>query len=145
MSFSEFFVPGIPKPGGSKRAFPIRNKAGTFIKMGVADASKDVQNWRNAVVDACRKVFLGPPTIQPLILSIRFTMPYRKGDFNTKGEVKPSAPKWHSKKPDCTKLIRSTEDALTGVLWHDDSQVVGITATKEFGLTPGALIKVYLA
>jgi Holliday junction resolvase RusA-like endonuclease len=144
MPFVEFTVPGIPKPGGSKRAFPIKGKDGR-LRVIVTDDCKTSKDWRGAVVDACRKVFFGPPTVQPLRVTINFFMPYRKGDFNKKGEIKPSAPKWHDKKPDTTKLIRSTEDALTGILWQDDSQIVGISATKEFGLTPGAKITVNLA
>ena len=144
MSFTEFTVPGIPRPGGSKKGFPIRRKDGSFVKIGIADMSKDVMSWRGAVVDACRKVFLGPPTIQALSLKINFFMPYRKGDFGKDGQIKKSAPHWHDKRPDTCKLIRSTEDALTGVLWQDDSQVVSIIATKEFGLTPGAHIWVEL-
>lgn len=140
----DFRVYGIPRPGGSKRAFPIRRKDGSFVKMGVADMSKDVMNWRNAVVDACKKVFLGHPTMQPLIFKIRFFMPYRKGDFSKDGRLRKNASKWHDKRPDICKLIRSTEDALTGILWHDDSQVVNIVATKEFGLQPGAQISMDL-
>ena len=42
-------------------------------------------------------------------------------------------------KPDTDKLIRSILDALTGIVWTDDSQVVEILARKQFG-TPGAEI-----
>ena len=33
---------------------------------------------------------------------------------------------------DTDKLIRSVCDALTGIAWYDDSQVVDITAKKRF-------------
>lgn len=35
-------------------------------------------------------------------------------------------------KPDTDKLIRSTLDALTGVAYDDDSQVVNISACKIY-------------
>jgi Holliday junction resolvase RusA-like endonuclease len=44
--------------------------------------------------------------------------------------LKRSAPTLHTQKPDTTKLIRCTEDALQGVCWHDDCQVVSQQATK---------------
>jgi crossover junction endodeoxyribonuclease RusA len=37
-------------------------------------------------------------------------------------------------KPDCDKLVRALLDALTGVVYADDSQVIGIVCRKRFGL-----------
>lgn len=34
-------------------------------------------------------------------------------------------------KPDLDKLLRALNDGLTGVAFHDDSQVVNIAATKR--------------
>ena len=141
-----FFVSGIPKPGGSKKAFPIRGKDGKMHVI-VTDASNN-KDWRQSVKAACLRVWHGPPTIQALELNVSFTMPYRKGDYGTgkhKNSLKPSAPHWHTSKPDLTKLLRSTEDALTGVLWIDDSQIVQTTLSKIYGFRPGALIEVRYA
>jgi Holliday junction resolvase RusA-like endonuclease len=47
----------------------------------------------------------------------------------------PSIPKkrqGHVVKPDLSKLIRATEDALTGILFADDSQVVQVSARKTY-------------
>lgn len=35
------------------------------------------------------------------------------------------------KRPDIDKLSRAVLDALTGICWHDDSQVIALTATKR--------------
>lgn len=45
-------------------------------------------------------------------------------------------------KPDLDKLIRAIMDALTGVAYTDDGQVVSITATKEYSERAGAWIEV---
>jgi Holliday junction resolvase RusA-like endonuclease len=37
--------------------------------------------------------------------------------------VKSSSPKHHAQSPDCAKLVRCLEDALTGIAWQDDKQV----------------------
>jgi hypothetical protein len=54
----------------------------------------------------------------------------------------------HSTKPDCSKLIRSTEDALVdGGLLKDDSLIFQITATKMYAhgdQTVGAEISIDL-
>ena len=42
---------------------------------------------------------------------------------------------------DVDKLIRATHDALTGIVWTDDSQCVELLATKGYG-EPGVEIMV---
>jgi Holliday junction resolvase RusA-like endonuclease len=153
----QFFVSGIPRPGGSKKAFPIHtgkfklNKKGKsveIVKVVVSDAGgQKNKDWRSSVIEACRSVFTSIPLRVPVKLSVIFYMPYRKGDFRTgknKNFLKKDAPKIHDKKPDCLKLLRSTEDALTGVLWMDDCQVAQIQAMKIYSLRPGAFIQISL-
>ena len=51
----------------------------------------------------------------------------------------------HTKYPDLSKLVRAIEDALTGIVWHDDSQVVETHSRKRYaepGERPGAIILV---
>lgn len=50
-----------------------------------------------------------------------------------------------AKRPDLDKLVRAIGDALKGVLYRDDGQVVSIDASKRFcleGEAPGVLIEV---
>lgn len=44
--------------------------------------------------------------------------------------------------PDLDKQIRSVLDALTGVAYVDDGQVVGIQATKRYGATHGVSVEI---
>jgi Holliday junction resolvase RusA-like endonuclease len=47
--------------------------------------------------------------------------------------------------PDATKLLRSTEDALTGIVWKDDKLIVDQLVSKNYqrpGIYPGAKITV---
>ena len=143
MPLAKFFVAGIPKPGGSKKAFPIRGKDGK-MHVVVTDASNN-KDWKQSVKSACLLTWEGPPTVQTLRLKISFIMPYLKGHYGTgknEDKLKPSAPNWHKSKPDLTKILRSTEDALTGVLWIDDSQIAKIEISKMYGKQPGAFIEV---
>lgn len=58
----------------------------------------------------------------------------------------PSVPKKrteHVVKPDLSKLVRAAEDSLTGIVFHDDSQIVSYGNTrKEYGLPERAEITV---
>lgn len=106
---------GMPAPQGSKKFVGLA-KSGRGI---LVESSKKVKPWREDVKGAALAVRNGAAPIDaPLSVRMVFTVP------------KPaSAPKkrrtWPSKKPDLSKLVRSTEDALTDAgVWSDDSRVV---------------------
>lgn len=144
-----FRVRGTPAPGGSKRAFPFRRKNGR-LGVSVVDDAKGNKSWRRLVAMegimamAGKSLFLGP-----LIMEVTFIMPRPKAHFNTKGNLHPwAAAAYPMKKPDRTKLLRSTEDALTGIVWKDDTQVVGGPIHKRYRALdekPGAIITVTAA
>ncbi len=119
-----FFVPGIPQPGGSKKAFVI---PGTNRASVVEDCKRNMP-WRNNVQAAALAAYSGPLIDGALYLEVTFFMPRPKSHFRTGKNahiLRDSAPKYPTTKPDRTKLLRALEDALTGVLWHDDTQIVG--------------------
>jgi crossover junction endodeoxyribonuclease RusA len=111
----EFTVTGNPAPQGSKK-FVGTTKTGRGL---LVESSKKVKPWRmdvKAAAEAARGS--GAPLDGPLVVSMVFTVP------------KPaSAPKrrrtWPDRKPDLSKLVRSTEDAISDAgLWADDARVV---------------------
>ena len=57
-----------------------------------------------------------------------------KSHLTSKGALAKAAPMFPVSRQigDTDKLIRSVCDALTGICWYDDSQVVDITAKKRF-------------
>jgi Holliday junction resolvase RusA-like endonuclease len=82
---------------------------------------------------------------EPIRLSLTFTFCRPKSHFTTRKGVrtlKDSAPSHKTGKPDCTKLARAVEDALTGIIWQDDSQVVELHVWKVWGDTEGVHIGV---
>lgn len=116
---------GQPAPQGSKRH--VGN--GRMIEV-----SKKVGPWRKAIVDEVKRRELHNELINvPVAVNICFFRPRPKSHFNTRGEVKPSAPDFPATIPDLDKLVRSTLDALTqsGVI-TDDARVVELTAAKVF-------------
>ena len=131
-----FFVPGLPQPGGSKRAFYIK-KLGRAV---ITDANAKAKPWKATVAAYAREQYAGQPLDGPLKVTMIFTMPRPKYHFGKHGR-KANAPIYHTVKPDSTKLLRSTEDALTGILWRDDSQVMP-AVTKVYGDLPGVQISV---
>lgn len=128
----EFFVPGIPAPGGSKKAFYNRSTGRAMI----TDDSKNNKGWRSSVAQKGAEA-MGDRELLHGALSVWmvFRMPRPKGHFGTgrnAGSVRSSAPKHPTVKPDVLKLARSTEDALTGIVWRDDCLIVVEGITKMY-------------
>lgn len=115
-------VYGQPAPQGSKR----------HVGNGVMiESSKKVKPWRADVKAAATgAVDLLPgwtPLDGPLSVSMVFTTLRPKGHYGTgrnAGTVRASAPSRPATIPDLSKLVRSTEDALTALVWADDARVV---------------------
>ena len=135
------FVPGVPVPQGSMKAF---HRPGMRFAVVTAD-NKKTKPWRLDVAAAAHGCRAGYAEVgQAVFVAVTFLMPRTKGDFGKKG-LKPSAPAQHTKKPDCDKLVRAILDALTGVVFADDSQVVSVTAVKRYvlaGEVPGCHVLV---
>lgn len=143
-----FWVPGRPQPAGSKRAFPIRRKTGA-MGVAVTDDNPATKGWQAVVLweaagamdSAGAEMFAGP-----LGLAVTFTLRRPKGHFGSgrnADKLRDSAPRWPIVKPDATKLLRAVEDAMSGVVWRDDAQVVEQMASKVYGSPEGAQIAVW--
>lgn len=140
-----FDVVGMaPAPQGSKR--PVgRDRQGRAL---MVESCKRVKPWRQLVADAALAAAPGRSLIaSPCILCAEFRFTRPKGHHGAAGNLLPRAPRHHVVRPDASKLIRSTEDALTGVLLRDDCQIVAPPALKRYCLPderPGALITLYV-
>ena len=128
----EFFVHGKPAPAGSKTGY-YNPKSERVI---MAPASKNTAPWMQLVKWAAiqegfskgRMLLDGPVHLTITFIFNRPKKHYRTGKYS--GLLKPSAPTRKTTMPDLTKLVRAAEDALTGLVWRDDSQVVGQSVSK---------------
>jgi crossover junction endodeoxyribonuclease RusA len=133
------YVPGIPRPAGSKRVFLV-GKTGDPKRPVLTDASGGPgRDWRVAVQHAIVAVHPGPPLTGPLELVLYFTVLRPQGHTGRHG-LRERAPAVPATRPDLTKLIRAVEDAATGLLWVDDAQIVSQMALKRFGPRPGLML-----
>lgn len=127
-SLISFQVHGLPVPQGSTRAWVVNGKP------IITSTAKGLSSWRRLVADVAQRFAPNEPWNGPVGIELRFGMPKPK-----------SAPKkrrtWPDKRPDLDKLTRAVLDALTYVVFSDDSQVVSINATKDYG-PPGVTVEV---
>lgn len=114
-------VPGIPRPAGSKRVVTNRSTGKAYV----IDANPKSRDWKTTVAQCASDAWNGEPLMTgPIRLTIVFCVARPRAHYGAKGSLKLSAPTYPTTRPDLTKLVRAIEDALTGVIWRDDSQVV---------------------
>ena len=126
----DIFVPGVPVPKGSAKAFVVKGRA-----IVTQDNGAKQKPWASSIsYTAMQAMRFEKPVSGPVSISLTFYMPRPKGHYGSgknSALVKDSAPQNHVSKPDLDKLIRCVKDALTGVVWNDDSQVCRITETEK--------------
>jgi crossover junction endodeoxyribonuclease RusA len=123
-----FFVPGKAAPKGSRTMYRGRS----------VESSKEWPTWKEAIATVAIAERAKGRTrrfADAVTLTVTFLLP------------KPKRPKHerHITRPDLDKLVRGVCDALTGVLWEDDSQVTCIMAVKRYADEddrPGVYIRV---
>lgn len=118
-----FTVHGTPKPKGSARGF-IAMKAGKARAIVTSD-NKNLKAWETAVRFVAQEHAGTVFFTEAVSLYVAFF-------FQRPKSVSERKRPFLTTKPDLSKLIRGLEDALTGVLWKDDSQVVSITSSKAY-------------
>lgn len=132
----DFTVPGIAVPQGSMVPFIDQASGQARVK---SDNPK-LARWRRDVATAARTELWCRPRDQrqllagPVLVRLRFWLPRPK-----------SLPKRvveHVTKPDLDKLVRAVFDALTGVVWVDDNQVVRVDARKRYEVAGGPHVEV---
>jgi len=141
MNTISFTIVGKPVTQGSTRVVPIKAKGGGYlirpdgrpVLRPIHQHDQDLHNRRQEIANAARAVYDGPLLTGALKLTVVIERPRPAGHYGTgrnAGQLKDSAPRWPTPRPDTLKIVRAVEDALTGVLWRDDSQIVMHSLTK---------------
>ena len=140
MTEISFWVPGIPQPGGSKRGF---HRGGHVV---VVDANPKAKDWKASAAQVASEVMKAKaPLTIPLSVTFEFYFPRPAGHFRSRDRIalKSSAPAFPTVRPDALKCARSTEDALTGIAWQDDSQIVTESIAKRYAtFQPGCRVTI---
>ena len=113
-----FTVPGVPQVQGNHR---ISRTGHTY------DANKKLAPWRHKVALVARQAMNRQrmaPMDGPVHLDIEFAMPRTKA-------MRTDPPPPMTQRPDSSKLQRAIEDALTGIVYQDDSQITHLTVHKR--------------
>lgn len=108
----------------------ISNKGGKAFAQNYTPANHPVNTFKTIAQIAAREAWPGcQPMKGPLVLKAAFVLP-RPKRLIWKNRLMARLP--CEAKPDLDNLLKSLKDALTGIIWLDDSQVVRVEANKWY-------------
>lgn len=101
-------------------------------------SSHPVHAYRASVAAAARAAGAGVHG-EPVELVLDFVFARPKSHLRKSG-LAPDAPRWPRKDIDnCQKAVM---DALNGIAWQDDSQVVRVVASKSYGTEARTTVRI---
>ncbi len=122
-----FAVHVRPQPQGSTRTFTPKG----WTRPIITTDNKKLKPYREQVsLTALAERQAQGWTMAPRGTAIKATFRF----FLARPASLPKKIVYHTKMPDVSKLLRATEDALTGILYEDDSQIVAAHIEKLYGL-----------
>jgi len=152
----DVFVPGRAMPAGSKvsgvatkknaagERVPIKRADGKFVTFTKDSSGESGEAWRGDVREVVMRAY-GGPKLRACRLVLVFARPRPKSHFRAGRNshlLREGAPRVPTTRPDALKLARAVEDALTGVIYADDSAVVELAVAKIYG-APGVQISIW--
>lgn len=125
-----FTVFGVAQPKGSARAFMPK---GAKFPVVTSD-NPNLKGWEATIRGELQRVMeqtdgrtLAAIFLAPVAVGLRFHLPRPKSKKKAKYPVT---------KPDVDKLARAAIDALSGVAFKDDNQVIAVQARKVYADGP---------
>lgn len=105
---------------------PIAKGRPRFTKAGHCYTPDETRKYERQLAAIAREAYRGQPLTGPLKLSIVFCVP------------KPKRPKFKlpAVRPDLDNYVKAVKDALNGIYWVDDGQIVHINASKVYASVP---------
>ncbi len=124
---------GLPVAQGRPRARMFHDRSGT-ARVAMYDPATS-RDWKRTVQQQVIDRRPPAPLAEvPLAMGLTFHLP--------RPQSLPKRITEHTKRPDLDNLIKAIKDALRGVIYHDDAQIVRLTAGKVYGDSPGVEISI---
>lgn len=136
-----FEIRGIPKAQKRSKSRIVKTKSGKIFSHHY-DPKENIQEKENTRAQIVQQNPVFIPQGAPVIVEIVCYLPRPKGHYRSNGQLKNWAPQYCTSKPDKDNIEKAVYDAMTGVVWHDDAQVVDGRLIKYYGDVPKTVIKV---
>lgn len=117
-------IPHEPVAQGRPRFFSRGNHVGAY------DPLKS-KNWKRTVMIYAKQQYQGDMLLGALLVEMCF---FTKRPIGLKKSIVHNI-----KRPDITNYIKGIEDALNGIIYKDDSQIVTLLAYKQYAESAGSV------
>jgi Holliday junction resolvase RusA-like endonuclease len=120
-----FRVPGIPKA----------SQTGSVVRLGdgrLVPLRRNTQ-WGEMVSLVARQYAPPAPFVGPLVVELTY--------YFARPKYAPRRRLYPAVRPDIENLTKHQLDALSGVLWRDDAQIVDLHVYKRYGTPPGVEVR----
>lgn len=136
---AEFSVHGAPQGKARPRFSRRRGTVTTYTPQKTVDYEREVVR---AYKSACGGLFFG----EKIPLAARITA-YFKPPKNTRCNVRQAMYRGDilpTKKPDADNIAKAICDALNGVAYHDDAQIIIMRVAKKYGEVPRVEVEIQM-
>lgn len=116
-----------------------------FTRFGKPYTPKKTQEYEKQIADYFREQ---PQSFKfgkdiPIAVNLVFGMPVPKNTSKKYVEAMTDGVIKHIKRPDADNMAKAVLDALNGLAWEDDSQIVRLSITKEYAKEPYVYFYMY--
>lgn len=133
-----FLVPG--KPQGKARARTFVNATGKSQSMTPENTLLYENLIKARYINAAKGARFSEGT--PVVLKIKAQfLPAKSASKKRKADML-AGRELPLKKPDIDNIVKVVADALNGVAYRDDTQIIRVVAEKEYAATEGLLVTV---
>ena len=126
-----FKVDGTPVPKGRARYARRGNYISTYTP-------EKTRTYETLIKDsAIEAMGASEPLETPVSLYLYIRVPIPKSCTKKRLEAIANGSEKPTKKPDASNILKSVEDGMNRVVYHDDSQIINIHVTKVYSSLPG--------
>ena len=126
-----FKVDATPVPKGRARYVRRGNHISTYTP-------EKTRNYETLIRDAAIEAMgSSEPLETPVSLYLYIRVPIPKSCTKKRLEAIGNGSEKPTKKPDASNILKSVEDGMNGVVYHDDSQIINLHVTKVYSSLPG--------
>ena len=134
-----FQLPGHPKGKGRPRSFSrvVTGADGKPRAFTRHYTPEETQSYEGMIRLAAEKAMRGrPPIERPVIVYIAAVFDIPKTFSKKRRAMALDGGEFPAKKPDLDNIAKVTTDALNGVVYKDDAQIVSARLSKVYGPAP---------
>ena len=136
MSPIVFVVPGNPQGKGRPRVGRVGNNARMFTPAKTV-AYENLIAMAAAESMGGRALLQGPVLLEMAMMhAIPVSWSKKRQEGALQGEIMPTV------KCDADNCLKAVCDALNGIVWRDDTQVVNVTLSKRYAAVPGVQVRI---